>query len=728
MTIAMYLRNLDEEYQLTVYRAVRDAALAKGCTIVCVQQDSVGRPQKGASPSFPLHDFLKPDGVLLLSSVILGHGAEEDVPDFVSRFERCPCVSIGHRLPGIPSLIIRSRSSMEYLMEHLVNGHGYRKFLYIGGPPHHRDNAVREHVFRRWVNEQRTRLADVEGTVVNGTFEERSGGEILRRFIESRPDRPVDAVVAANDNMAIGALRELRTLKGSPWNRCAITGFDDIPQAALETPSLTTVRQPLDALGHMAVLTLCDAVGGIKVPPVTRIDSTPVVRDSCGCPSPEAPPKGAPCAEDLSRRLEEAQYQGMRSERNLRSISYFGQALTSIDSVEGLCGRVGPYLDNLGVRSFHIILFPGQGEGIPGSGRLVYRREGGVTLETREGGQQTDLADFLSFQSRQSEARAVNVYHLTSEDVQLGLLVYEAEDFAHPYICSMAIFISNTLRRLELLAREKERARILEREVALRTADLVLTNRRLAEEAKRRLKVEAEVLRISEMERLRFSLDLHDDICQRLAGISMYCKALSAVPREIADMVDETLGRTRRYAHESFPVELDDLGLDEALRGLCASLERNAGISCGYRWDAGERSPLSRAADINAYRIVQEALQNVAKHSKASRAEVSVERMGESLTLRIRDDGTGSPSISTDGRGDGEGPPIIAGGPAPTGRQLRRQNGLGLTSMKYRAHQLGSAFSISSSEEGGTLVTVEIPLSGEDRHYLLDGEMGQLQP
>ncbi len=737
LTIGLYLRNLDEEYQLSVYSAVRDEALARGIRLLCVQRDAfTNRP---APPAEIERNLPKLDGVLLLSSVFLAQSQGDIIPYLRERFGSIPCVSIGIRIFDFVSLIIRSKDSMERLVSHLVSGHGYRKILYLGGPPTHRDNTLREHVFRRTVNELLPGAPGLEGTVINGDFTEYSGNRIVGEYIEAHRDEPLDAIMAANDNMAIGALKALQTCPWESWNRCAVTGFDDIPQALLEKPSLTTVCQPLGLLGASSVGTLEGLIRGEPVSQVIHIDSSPVIRESCGCArngaSAGGPGRNGAVA---AGEFERIQYQTVVSERYLRNIGLFGQEVSSVGSTGELCAHLGSYLSNFGVRSFTLIAFPDQTPSIPDRALLLYEKRGKDERIAPGRGDDVDLPGFFArLFENDGDAGAQSLYYLDSGELRLGLMLYDAEDFAHPYVCSMAIFIGNALRRLDLLEKEKERARHLEREVALRTADLVRTNRRLSAEASRRIKVEAEVLRISDMERLRFSLDLHDDICQRLAGISMYCKAFPAIPGDITDMIDETLALTRRYAHDSFPVELADLGLNEALRGLCAYVGQSMGGECAYRWDAGERSPLTRTGDINVYRIAQEALQNVAKHSGARRAEVTVQSDGRALTLRVTDDGKGNPAIATgrDGGGEwatGESPDVPAegraspggkapnGSEAPTGRQIRRMNRLGLTSMRYRAHQLGAGFSVESSPEGGTEVRIVIPLDKAPEGPLLD--------
>jgi len=536
MRFGLYLKNLDEEYQISVYKGIRAEAEALGIDIVCVQGETLNKYMEAAQTPFPSRQYLRPDGVLLLSSVLIDHKDLAYIPEMKNLFGDIPCVSIGNRLFDFPSIIIKSRVSMERMMEHLIVHHGYRKLLFLGGPVNHRDNTVREHVFRRSINETRSKYPDLEGVVLNGHFTEGSGTQLIRQYLEAHRGEPLDAIVAANDNMALGALKVIHTASDPRWQRCAVTGFDDVPQAKLEVPPLTTVHQPLDVLGKIAVRTLRDIIEGNKVPSVIDIDSNLVLRSSCGCPAAGADADGAVGDPGdvviLRHQLARVHYLSVKSEQNLRNISSLGQALTTVESLGALVWHLRVFLNNLDTRLFFLFLYPNAVKEHQSTVRLVFQRVDGEDTVLTEERKIVSLEDFFGPEYARFTPHPSTrcVYHLMAGSEPLGLIVYEAKNHSHPHICSAGNFVANTIRRLRSLDDEKERSKQLEQEVALRTSDLVETNRQLRDEAKKRIAVEAEVLRISEMERLRFSLDLHDDICQRLAGISMFCKSLTLAP------------------------------------------------------------------------------------------------------------------------------------------------------------------------------------------------------
>ena len=216
--------------------------------------------------------------------------------------------------------------------------------------------------------------------------------------------------------------------------------------------------------------------------------------------------------------------------------------------------------------------------------------------------------------------------------------------------------------------------------------------------------LESEVLKISEIERQRFSNDLHDDICQRLAGISMLCRSYSKLDtpvqksqmEELTKLISDTLQRTRQYVHNSYPVDLDTIGLDASLSNLCASFEQQSEIKCKYEWKLPPEIVLDKTQKLNIFRIIQEALHNVMKHSKAKNVCVSCvlcHKEDESfIVVTVTDDGIG---ISN---------------------EKMNNSGIGLNSMQYRANQIGAEFycgaAVSEPVEGvkgrGTKIEIKM--------------------
>jgi LacI family transcriptional regulator len=175
-----------------------------------------------------------------------------------------------------------NRAGINALVSHLVEEHGKTSFCYVGGPNEAPDARERRGVFEQ-------ALARYRGVRLTGTFEGRfaaASGQVAARSIlaASRGEMP-DAVVCANDQMAIGAIRELQAAGIRVPADVAVTGFDDIHLGALVTPALTTVHQPMRLLGERACAMLLERIDDPALPRrVERLPTRLIVRESCGCP------------------------------------------------------------------------------------------------------------------------------------------------------------------------------------------------------------------------------------------------------------------------------------------------------------------------------------------------------------------------------------------------------------------------------------------------------------
>ena len=153
---------------------------------------------------------------------------------------------------------------------------------------------------------------------------------------------------------------------------------------------------------------------------------------------------------------------------------------------------------------------------------------------------------------------------------------------------------------------------------------------------------------------------------------------------ELAELVGDTLQRTRQYAHDSYPVDLDNLGLDASLSNLCNSFEKQSGIVCQYEWALSSDVAFDKIQKLNVFRIIQEALHNVMKHSGAKNVKVSCAMQDGSVEINVCDDGKGIPDSDSS------------------------KYGIGINSMQYRANQIGATFNISNLKNGGVCVKVKL--------------------
>jgi two-component system sensor histidine kinase UhpB len=197
-------------------------------------------------------------------------------------------------------------------------------------------------------------------------------------------------------------------------------------------------------------------------------------------------------------------------------------------------------------------------------------------------------------------------------------------------------------------------------------------------------------LRAREEERQRIARGLHDEVGQTMTGVLFLLKQLAqnGAPaqrealEEAQQAIRTNLEEVRRIAQELRPEALDHLGLSSALSNLARAFERRTSIAVERRIDP-QLTPVAPEIELVIYRVAQESLTNVARHSEATHVLIALSRSGDSLVLRIADNGRGF------------GAPNVEGG--------------GLRGIRENALIVGGALAIKASPSGGAEVRLEVP-------------------
>ncbi|MCR4953582.1 MAG: substrate-binding domain-containing protein [Treponema sp.] len=688
MRIGLVLNILDEEYQISVYSGVKKRAQELGVELICFQQENLKFAEKSLLASFPSKEFFNLDGIIFLTSVISDKYDIKCKSQLEKLWGKIPVVSVGQKVQDIPSLLIQTDASMKQLIEHLILNHNYKKFFYIGGSLKHQDAIKREEIFIKTIEAYKPWYPELSYTIKRGWFTEKAAIKAMETYYAEGHGAP-DVIVCANDNMAIGVYKFLKINSDNPEiGFPAVTGFDDVPQGQFVIPALTTVHQPMVETGEASVDAILDLIDKKELPSEQFIESNLVLRNSCGC----GPEKALHFDEEV---LEKMQSRFVQSEMLLRTVSYIGQDLNYCQTLWGLQYIINENIAQLGIKNFCVLAFSIKNQAIDASKikvKDVYVRRNGVHFENFTNGEELSLSDFYSkylyYDDEIPNSMIFKALHIAGEII--GCVLYDGPSDILPYLCSVCISIGQSIMRILDIEERKKRSEYLEKEVEKRTRELLEAN-------SKRMEVEAEVLRISEIERQRFSNDLHDDICQRLAGISMLCKSYSnqsdPVDKkqmlELAELISDTLVTTRQYAHNSYPVELESLGMNKSIHNLCVSFEKQTGIKVLYEWAVPESVVFDKTQKLNIFRIIQEALHNVMKHSRAASVLVQIKKTGSKLYVKVVDDGCGIKAKRS---------------------ELGEKKGLGINSMQYRANQIGASFTVKANKPSGTCVQVVLKL------------------
>jgi signal transduction histidine kinase len=289
------------------------------------------------------------------------------------------------------------------------------------------------------------------------------------------------------------------------------------------------------------------------------------------------------------------------------------------------------------------------------------------------------LLSALAFHFNRAVERPMNALAETARSVALGNLDVRANVDGPLEVATVARELNEML---EALARADAKAHTL--------------SAALEESREQLQRLAAGLLLAREEERTTIAREIHDVLGQSLTALKMDAawigRRLAADTPEIGakvtamvSLIDDTVVTVRRIATDLRPGILDDLGLAAAVEWQADEFEHRTGIHCAVRSRVDDDG-LSPQVSTAVFRIFQESLTNVARHSRASRVAVTLEHRDTDLVLEVHDDGIGIAAADSSHR-----------------------RSIGLAGMRERAQLVGGGFSISGAAGAGTTVLVQIP-------------------
>jgi signal transduction histidine kinase len=258
--------------------------------------------------------------------------------------------------------------------------------------------------------------------------------------------------------------------------------------------------------------------------------------------------------------------------------------------------------------------------------------------------------------------------------------------------------LTGTNRKLELEIVQRRRAQESLQASEKRQKQLLAEARHMRDQLRL---LSRQILVAQEEERKRISRELHDVIAQALTGINLQLASLkldaTTNPKEREQkitrterLVEQSVNLVHQFARELRPPILDDVGVIPALQTLLKGFKEETGIQVSLSaFAAAER--VHNDVKIVFYRVAQEALTNVARHARANQVDMSIQKVGGIVCMKITDNGKGFPPESL--------------------RDGNKNKRLGLLGMKERLEIIGGKFVIESALGKGTTVTAQVPLA-----------------
>lgn len=278
-TIGLITDWIDDQYQLDILNGINDLAKERDVNLLCFEGGALNAKNSWEARGNIVYELAGTENVDGLIIGSLGSFANiQEIIRFSKKYQPLPLVSINFEIPGIPLCLIDDYGIRD-LIVHLITVHGYRKFAFIKSP-----GTKRYRIFLETLAEFNIPIDECR--IVQGDYSSASGEEAVKTLLDER-QLQFEAIIASNDDMAAGALHELKARGIKVPGEVAVVGFDNFDIGIYSSPNLTTVGAPIYEMGRRAAEILLDLLDGKETPMLEIIPTQLIIRESCGCKSPK---------------------------------------------------------------------------------------------------------------------------------------------------------------------------------------------------------------------------------------------------------------------------------------------------------------------------------------------------------------------------------------------------------------------------------------------------------
>lgn len=282
--IGFLTESLSSIYQSSCWIGASDEAVKRGHSLICYAGGSLREsswdpyePQRNA-----IYDFVDVKRLkgLIITGSIGNFISPTDFEKFYTRFINIPIVCLGPGMRAFPTIVVDNSHGMRELISHLIELHGCRKIAFVRGPEGNQEAEQRLKIFQQVLHEYG--ITPDNDLIIPGDFSKDSGARAVHYLIDHY-GHSFDALVGANDDIALGALKAFQERHVRVPDEVLVVGFDDIEESGFSAPPLTTVRQPFYEMGAKAVEVLMSLMEGKEAPSTVIVPATVTTRQSCGC-------------------------------------------------------------------------------------------------------------------------------------------------------------------------------------------------------------------------------------------------------------------------------------------------------------------------------------------------------------------------------------------------------------------------------------------------------------
>ncbi len=288
LRIALLLDNIESEYQISMIAGVQRPCRAMGARLVVIAGGWLEPEDEAPLPRSFVYDLVEAagfDGLVVLAGSLSNRAGLRRLEAWSRQFGGVPVVMVGVEVPGIPSVWVDNETGVRTLVDHLIEVHNRRHIVMFGGRPDSPEVAARQRGYAASLAAHG--LPFDPSLIVESDLGRVEGVRAMsEQVIERRGSlAAMDALVAANDDLALGAIEVLTARQVLVPEQVSVVGFDDLELARRANPPLTTVNQKVVTQAETAARLLLESLRGQQPMPMrTVLESEAVFRLSCGCP------------------------------------------------------------------------------------------------------------------------------------------------------------------------------------------------------------------------------------------------------------------------------------------------------------------------------------------------------------------------------------------------------------------------------------------------------------
>lgn len=350
-TIGVFVTQAHQEFQETFSRGICERAEELGYNVAFFTsflgygefQYEIG---ERSIVDLPWYEYL--DGIIVLPDTMqFVQGLQERVRDNISKYSKCPVVSVRFKIDEYYNVLISDDTVLDKIIRHFIVDHGFKKINFLTGPKENPVSIIRLEAYKRILAEYGIEYE--EERIYFGDFWKYKPNDAVEYWF-SKPEKLPEAIICANDYMAITVCNALSARGYSVPGDFAVSGCDNMGLTEDFYPTITTAGMPIFEMGIEAVNKIHKDIEGIPQEKDTYLETITEFRESCGC-------RYGRSQETLTKRRNRLINEMEAREKSISNNAFMSVDFTNVKTIDALDQRIASYTYmNEGYKNFYMCL------------------------------------------------------------------------------------------------------------------------------------------------------------------------------------------------------------------------------------------------------------------------------------------------------------------------------------------------------------------------------------